>query len=134
MSPQEFQLEKRKKMITEEIDKIIESAQDFCFTHYEEEMEEEAVQGLKDASFKLAYTRKYYDVHKDEVVYFPSVARLIMTNRLQDEAEKSYFEEDDEWPVEYTKALKSAIANKNLEEEAENEEYMEKLATDVEGV
>ena len=85
---------------------------------------------------KLAYVKKYYDVMKDEIVMFPSVSKLILKNDLTIEAENYYYEEDDEFPPEYSKALKTVVrsAAKTEEEteiDEENDAYIEKLATDV---
>jgi hypothetical protein len=129
--------EKRVTMIKEEMDEIIKNADAFCLEHLEEDMEEEAIEALHKAAMKLAYTKKYYNVMKDEIVFFPSVAKLIMRADLTEEAEKHYYDEEDEWPLEYTKALKTVVreASKNEEDtevDAENDAYIEKLATDVE--
>jgi hypothetical protein len=129
--------EKRVTMIKEEMDEIIKDADAFCLKHLEEDMEEEAIEALNKAAMKLAYTKKYYDVMKDEIVFFPSVSKLIMKGDLTEEAEKHYYDEEDEWPLEYTKALKTVVreASKNEEDtevDAENDAYIEKLATDVE--
>lgn len=92
---------------------------------------------LVDRYKKLAYVKKFYDVMKDEIVFFPSVGKLIINGDLTEEAENHYYEEEDEWPLEYTKALKTVVrsAAKTEEEtevDAENDAYMIKLATDVE--
>ena len=129
--------EDRKKLITEEFKKIIEDTTDYCWEVLEEEFEKESIEALRKAADKLAYRRKYYDVMKDDVIFFPTVARLIMTNTLQEEAEKEYYEEEDEFPPEYAKALKTVCRDKGYagnpdEENAENDAYMDKLAQDVE--
>ena len=133
--------EKRDNMIADELKAILEGAADFVMEHYEEEdFEPEAAEALQKAASSLAYRRKYYDVVQDKVVYFPSVGRLILKADLMEEAEKHYYDEEDEWPIEYTKALKSVVreiaatkssSNDGMDED-EDEEYMEKLATDVE--
>lgn len=129
--------EKRQDMITEEFDKIIKDTIDYCWEALEEELEKEAIEALRKAADKLCYTRKYYDVVKDTVIYFPSVSRCIMTNTLQNEAATHYYEEEDEFPPEYAKALKTVCREKgyagNPDEENEaNDTYMEKLAQAVE--
>mmetsp|Transcript_44337 Transcript_44337/g.106809 ORF Transcript_44337/g.106809 Transcript_44337/m.106809 type:complete len:138 (-) Transcript_44337:159-572(-) len=129
--------EKRIKMIQEEFDQIIGEADKFCLEHLEEDMDPVAVEALKKAANKLAYVKKYYDVMKDEIVFFPSVGKLIINGELTEEAENDYYEEEDEWPVEYTKALKTVVrAAAKTEEETEvdeeNDAYIKKLATDVE--
>ena len=102
----------------------------------EEDFEKEAIEAISKASQTLAYKRKYYDVMKDKVVYFPTVARLIMTNILQEEAEKVYYDDGDDFPPEYSKALRTVCREKGHagdpdEENAENDAYMEKLAEDM---
>jgi len=129
--------EKRTKMIQEEFDKIIADADEFCLEHLEEDMDPEAVEALKKAAYKLAYVKKYYDVMKDEIVMFPSVGKLILKNDLSIEAENYYYEEEDEFPLEYTKALKTVVRSlakteEEIEIDEENDAYIEKLATDVE--
>ena len=131
--------EKRNTMIADELKAILEGATDFVMKHYEEdEFEPEAAEALQKAASSLAYRKKFYDVVHDKVVYFPSVGRLILKADLMEEAEKHYYDEEDEWPIEYTKALKSVVREIATKEsspeidEDEDEEYMEKLATDVE--
>ena len=133
--------EKRDTIIAGEMKAILEGAADFVMEHYEEdEFEPEAAEALQKAASILAYRKKYYNVVQDKIVYFPSVGRLILKADLIEEAEKYYYDEDDEWPIEYTKALKSVVraifaansTSKNVMDEDEDEEYMEKLATDVE--
>lgn len=126
--------EKRDAMLKEELEKIISLTQDYCWEALEEEFEPEAVDAVRKAAHELAYKRKYFDVMKDFVIFFPTVTRLIMTNALQEKAEDFYFEEDDEFPPEYAKALKTVCREKGFVKErdnAENDEYMEKLAQDM---
>lgn len=135
--PPKSEKEKRIAMIEGEMDQIIKDADAFCLQHLEEDMEEEAIQALNKAAMKLAYRKKYYDVMKDKIVFFPSVSKLIMKADLTEEAEKHYYDEEDEWPLEYTKALKSVVRAASTSEEdteidEENDAYIETLATDVE--
>lgn len=126
--------EKRETMLQEELDKIIVATQDYCWEALEEELEPEAVEAVRQAAHDLAYKRKYYDVMNDTVVYFPSVTRLLMTNTLQEKAEQHYHEEEDKFPPEYSKAFKTVCREKafvKADDSAENDEYMEKLAQDV---
>jgi hypothetical protein len=128
--------EKRMIMIEEEIDKILKDTQVWVEKFLEEDFEKEAMDALRTAAKTLAYRKKYYDLSKDEIIYFPSVARLIMKNALQDEAETCYWEEEDEFPLEYSKALKTVVREQGLykEEEEGDDEYMDKLAQDVEDI
>jgi hypothetical protein len=125
--------DKRMTMIEEEVDKILKETQLWVEKYLEEDFEKEAMDALRTAAKTLAYRKKYYDVTKDEIVYFPSISRLIMKNALQDEAETCYWEEEDEFPLEYSKALKTVVREQGLYEEDEegNDEYMSKLAQDV---
>ncbi len=126
--------EKRESILRGELDQIIAGTKDYCWDILEEELDPQAIAAIREAAFELAYRRKYYDVMKDELIYFPSVTRLLMTNTLQERAEKFYYEEDDEFPPEYSKALKTVCRDKGFvkdEDSAENDEYMEKLAQDV---
>jgi hypothetical protein len=136
-SEPEEEKEKRKAMIEEEMEKVIKDTQEYVEVNLEEEFEPEAIEALRKAARKMAYTKKFYDVMKDEIVFFPSVQGLIMKNSLQDEAEKYYWEEEDEFPLEYTKALKTVVREQGYkfddnEENIDNDAYMEKFAQDVE--
>jgi hypothetical protein len=126
--------EKRMTMIDEEIDKILKETQLWVEKYLEEDFEKEAMDALRTAAKTLAYRKKYYDVTKDEIIYLPSVSSLIMKNALQGEAETCYWEEEDEFPLEYSKALKTVVREQGMYEEDEegNDEYMSKLAQDVE--
>ena len=123
-------------MIAKEMEGIIDGTKKFVWEHLEEDFEEEAIEALQKAAATLAYRKKYYDVVKDTIVYFPSVSRLVLKAELTEEAEKHYYDEEDEWPLEYTKALKSVVRASNTESDLANEDddedYMDKLAVDVE--
>jgi hypothetical protein len=126
--------EKRATILQEELEIIIKAAEDYCLGFLEEEFEPQAIEAIRQAAQELAYTRKYYDVRNDEIIFFPTVARLVMTNVLSDRAESYYYEEEDEFPPEYSKALKTVCRDKGLindEDSIENDEYREKLAQDV---
>lgn len=128
--------EKRRAMIEEELDKVIKATQEYVEVNLEEEFEAEAIEALQKAARQLAYTKKFYDVMKDDIVFFPSVQTLIMKNSLQDEAEKYYWEEEDEFPPEYSKALKTVVREQGYrfdddDGNGDNDAYMEKLAQDV---
>ena len=102
--------EHRKTLIADEMESILEGTKDFVYEHYEEEeFDPVAIDALYKAANLLAYRKKYYNVMKDEIVYFPSVSRLILNADLMEEAEKHYYDEEDEWPIEYTKALKPYV-------------------------
>jgi len=127
----------RKTRLQRELQDILDAAHEYAQEELEEDdgLEIEAVQAITKAAYQMAYTKKYYDASKDELIYFPSVKRLVLRNEIQERAEKYYYE--DEFPLEYSKALKTVVRQLILdqggkEEDNENEDYMEKLAQDVE--
>ena len=128
----ELERSKRKDMINEELNKIIKDTEE---AELDDEMEMELVDALKQAAMKICYLKKYYDVFKDEFIYFPSVASKILDSSLLEEAEKYYYDEDDELPVLESAGLKEVVgkaaAAADDEDDVDNE-YMEKLAMDVE--
>ena len=133
--------EQRRKRIQDELDVILDASHTYCQEYLEEEeMESEAGVAITKSAYELAYRKKYYDVLKDEIIYFPSVAKLIITNTLQDQAEEYYYDDEDEFPLEYSKCLKTVCKDQGLvkeslgddDENEENDAYMEKLAQDVE--
>ena len=102
--------ERRKVLIEDELDKIIKGAHGYVQEYLEEdEFESEAIDAITKAANLLAYRRKYFDVMTDQIILFPSIPKLIMKNALQDEAEKYYWEEEDEFPLEYSKCLKTVV-------------------------
>merc|ERR1712232_1534414 len=134
--------ERRSEMIRSELDRIFTDADDFVVEHLEEDdMDPEAKKALKIVAFQLAYRKQYYDAVKDEIIWFPSVSKLIMKGELTDSAEDHYYDDEDEWPLEYTKALKTVVRNQTAESnnneieieiDEENDAYMEKPAFDIE--
>jgi len=64
----------------------------------------------------------------DEFIYFPSVYKKVLDYSLIEEAEKDYFHEDDEFPVEYSAALRAVAANYIGDEDTD---YMESMAIDL---
>ena len=122
--------ERRKIMIEEEFNTLIKQTEE---NELEEEMEEEAKDALWRASQELAYLKKYYNSFTDQIVFFPSVTSLAVSYDLIEKAEEYYFDEEDEFPMQYSAALRS-IACERLEESNDDgdEEYMAMLAADVE--
>lgn len=122
----------REEMIERELQPILDAAQDFCYEHYEDDMENEAIQAIKTAAATLAYRKKYFDVMKDMVVYFPSCSNLILSREIFEEAERNYYEVEDQFPAEYAKALCSVVFAeedaKSGKGEINDEEFMDKLA------
>ena len=131
-APELSEREMRKKMIEEELKKIIEEVE---AEELEEPFETEAMEALMKGAMKVTYLKKFYDVMKDEFIYFPDVMSTISNYDLLEEAEKHYYDEDDEFPPEYSAALRSivlqAIANKSEDEDLDFD-YMEPLAMDME--
>ncbi|KAG7365848.1 hypothetical protein IV203_028518 [Nitzschia inconspicua] len=136
MTAAEDAKQQRQDMIDMELTSILDAARDFCLEHYEDDMEEEAIEAIKSAAKSLAYRKKYFDVMKDTFVYFPSCQALILSRDLIDEAQNNYYEAEDEFPAEYAKALRTVVFDKQKkEDDAKNgegglndEEFMEKLA------
>ena len=129
--PVETEKDKRIRMINEELTRIVKQAQDEDFD--EEEMEPEAIEALEKAAMLVCYRKKYYDVLKDELIYFPSVGKSMLNGDLFEAAETYYFEEDDEFPMEYSGSLKAAVSTILSPDELDlDEDYMSMLALDVE--
>jgi hypothetical protein len=134
--------EKRDIILQQELETIIKATEDYCWEVLEEEFDPLAIEAIRRAAQELAYRRKFYDVMNDEFRLFPTVTRLIMTNTLTDRAASYYNDqeeeeedqEEDEFPPEYSKALKTVCRDNGLVKEddsAENDDYMEKLAQDI---
>jgi hypothetical protein len=118
---------KREKLLKEELDAIIKQTEE---EQLGEPFEPEAVHALKVAAAKVSYLKMYYDVLKNEFIYLPPVAKTIINYSLLDEAENHYFDEEDEFPVEYSEALRS-IATLFLQDDYLDYDYMEKLAVEI---
>jgi hypothetical protein len=121
--------EKRNKMIDEELTGLIKAADE---NELEEPFDEESIEALKKAAYNICYLKKYYDVMKDEFIYFPSVTKTVVDYTLMEEAEKYYYEEGDEYPQDLSIGLRSVATMKLAEEDDDiDEEYMSALAQDV---
>lgn len=94
--------EARKEVIEAEVDRICQAAQ----TELDKEMRDEGVSALKTAALKLAYTHKYLDMDNDKMVLHPSILYLLIGTEIYEEAEKHYYEPEDEYPLKYIAALK----------------------------
>eukprot|EP00980_Cylindrotheca_fusiformis_P019679 scaffold6870_cov121-Cylindrotheca_fusiformis.AAC.6 len=119
--------EYRQQLIDSELASIIKETES---NELEEPLEPEAIEALRVAANNLAYRKKYYSSVADKYVYFPSVTRLLVDYSMIEEAEKYYYDEEDEFPIEYSAAIR-AIACEKIENDNENEE-MEQFAVDVE--
>jgi hypothetical protein len=122
--------DKRRRMIAEELKSIVKQVED---EELDDDLEPEALEALEKASMTICLRKKYYDVMRDELIYFPSVCKAILNGDLIDEATKYYYDEEDEFPLVYCAALKSiAMVSMSKETADLDEEYMSKLALDVE--
>ncbi|KAL3895020.1 MAG: hypothetical protein SGARI_007574 [Bacillariaceae sp.] len=115
------------QLIDAELGKMIQQTEE---EELEDPFETEIVMALQEAAHKICYTKKYYDAMKDEFIFFPSVAKTIMSYDLMEEADKHYFDEEDELPIDVSAGLRS-VAVQHLDDDVD-EEYMEAMAADVE--
>ena len=134
--------EMRRQMVDEELTRIVQEAEQ---SELEEEFEPEALEALKIAANKIAYIKKYYNVMKDEMISFPTVTKTIIDYTLFDEAEKYYFDEEDEFPQEYQVAIRAVVFDQMMEKKSEESddavyedavyaEMMERLASNEDEV
>ncbi|KAG7362983.1 hypothetical protein IV203_026343 [Nitzschia inconspicua] len=122
--------EKRKQMIDEELSNLIKEADE---NELEDPFDEESIEALKKAAHKICYLKKYYDVMKDKFIFFPSVTKSVVDYTLIEEAEKFYYDEDDEYPQDLSIGLRSVATMRMAEEDDDiDEDYMLALAQDVE--
>lgn len=131
--PAQSEAEKRKTMIEEELERLIKQTNE-TELRVEDPFDDDSVEALKKAAIKICYTKKYYDVMNDKLIYFPSVTKTVIDYRLMEEAEKFYFEEDDEYPADLSGGLRAVAFAIIAEEEDDDmdEDYMSALAQDVE--
>jgi hypothetical protein len=120
---------KRKAMIDQELNMLVKDAE---AEELSEPMEPEAIAALKQAAMKICFVKKYYDVFKDEFIYFPSVTASILDHTLTEEADKYYFDEDDELPMMYGIGLRSVAGiAASKEEHTIDIDYLLPLSMDV---
>jgi hypothetical protein len=122
--------EHRQQMIDDEFKGIMKETED---NELDEPFEPEAVEALRIAANKLAYLKKYYNSFTDEFVYFPSVTKLLVNYSMIEEAEKHYFDEEDEFPIDYSAALRSVACEKvgDDDDDENDDDYMMRVAADV---
>lgn len=118
----------REQMIHDEFKLIIKETED---NELEEPFEREAVDALRIAAGKLAYLKKYYNCLTDKFVYFPSVTKLLVNYSLIEEAEQHYFDAEDEFPMDYSAALRTVACEKIGDDDGDDDAYMMLLAADV---
>jgi hypothetical protein len=81
---------------------------------------------------KICYVKRYYDVMKDEFINFPSVTQTIVDYRLIEEAEKFYFDEEDEYPQDLSIGIRSVALDLLVAEDTDiDEDYMNALSQDI---
>eukprot|EP00980_Cylindrotheca_fusiformis_P023732 scaffold10878_cov131-Cylindrotheca_fusiformis.AAC.1 len=86
-------------------------------------MEAESKEAIIKAANEICYLKRYYDVMKDEMILFPSVSQTILNYSLMEQAEQHYFEQDNEFPLEYSAALRSvAAAGKEGEDDDDDDD------------
>ena len=102
-------------------------------------MDPESVKALKKAALQNCYVKEYSDVFEDDVVYFPLISSKVLDYSLIEEAEEFYYNEEDGFQQWETVAIQKVVATAVAKSEAEMEEdevvnndYMTKLALDVE--
>jgi DNA repair exonuclease SbcCD ATPase subunit len=121
--------DKRNKMIEEELMMLVKKADE---EELEEPFDEESVEALRKAAHKICYIKKYYDVMKDAFIYFPSVSKTLVDYSLLEEAEKHYYEEEDEYPQDLSIGIRSVATMQMAEADDDmDEDYMLALAQDV---
>merc|ERR1711935_1267674 len=107
----------RQKCIERDLDFFIKKAAD---EHLDESMRDEAIKAIKLAGAKYAYKRKFYDAESDKIIVFPSVAHCLIGTDIYEEAEKHYYDKDDDFPMKYTSALRSlGLESGGAEEDVE---------------
>ena len=125
--------EKRIDIIDGDLKKFIKLVDE---NELEEPMEEEAVNALTKAAYEICCVKKYYDVMNDKMIFFPSVAKTVMNFDLFEAAEPHFFDEEDEFPMEYSAGLRSVVAeamgdDDDDDENGHDDEMIERLSVTV---
>ncbi|KAL3939466.1 MAG: hypothetical protein SGBAC_005814 [Bacillariaceae sp.] len=130
---------KRQNMIHTELNGMIDEMMDSEDFEDEDEMDPESYDPLMQAAKEICYTRKYYDVSADRIVFFPSVTKTIINSDLFEKAEEYYFDEDDEFPSDYSVGLRAvaferifAQGNAGGDDDEMDDDMMERLSMAVE--
>jgi hypothetical protein len=105
--------QKRINMINKEIDDIIDKLKEYFGYHMMDELfvTDDIKDALTKGALNIAYRKIYYDVIQDQIIYFPSCKELILSYTLMEEAEKYYYDTEDEFPVEYSKGLRTVVSS-----------------------
>jgi hypothetical protein len=119
----------RKKKIDEEMTRLVKHAEEVNLAG---PIQSEVYSCLKKVVMKLTYTKKFYDVFKDEFIYFPTISHTMLDYTVFEEAEALYGEESNVLPIQYVAALRSAADYDIFKYCADLDiAYMENLAADV---
>ena len=126
----ESENEKRFKMIDKELKDLIKQADE---NELEEPFDEDSIKALTKGALKICYTKKFYDVMNDTMIYFPSVPQTVVDYRLIEEAERFYFDDVDEFPQDLSIGLRSVATEFILSSQDDDydEEYMTAIAQDI---
>jgi len=101
---------KRMTMIAKEMENILEGAQDYLLRHMlDDDLGDEAKNALYTAAMGSAYLKHYYDTTELRVVYYPTCNDLILNHNFIDEAAKFYYREQDDFPPEYSRAVRYSV-------------------------
>ncbi|OEU23552.1 hypothetical protein FRACYDRAFT_233726 [Fragilariopsis cylindrus CCMP1102] len=105
--------QKRINMINNEIDSIMDNLKEYFGYHMMDELfvTDDIKDVLLKAAYNLAYTKIYYCCIKDKIIYFPSCQELILNYTLMEEAETYYYNSEDEFPIEYSKGLRTVVSS-----------------------
>lgn len=115
----------RQRLIEKEIDQYCKRAGE---EQLDKEMRDEGVKALKIGANKYAYKKRYYDSANDKMIVYPSVAGCLAGHDVYEEAEKYYYDPEDEYPLKYTAALRDlALENGGGDEDTD---HMDTMAMD----
>jgi len=116
----------RQNMIDTELKGMIEEMMKSEDFEEEDEMEPESYDAIIRAANEICYTRKYYDVSADKIIFFPSVTKTIVNFDLFEKATEYYFDEDDEFPTDYSMGLRNIVFERiEAEGDASDDEEMD---------
>ncbi|KAL3942035.1 MAG: hypothetical protein SGBAC_003696 [Bacillariaceae sp.] len=117
----------RKAKIEKEVREYVQQAES---QELDKEMREEGVNAVIKAANKMAYKKKWRDEVQAKWVVFPSIKALLVRTEVYEEAEKYYYDPEDEFPLKYISALKEvAIIDGGFDEDIE--EMEEEGAIDI---
>mmetsp|Transcript_26522 Transcript_26522/g.64638 ORF Transcript_26522/g.64638 Transcript_26522/m.64638 type:complete len:1323 (+) Transcript_26522:248-4216(+) len=110
----------RKGKIEKEVREYVKQAES---QELDKEMRDEGVNAVIKACNKMAYKKKWRDEVQAKWVVFPSVKALLVRTEVYEEAEKYYYDPEDEFPLKYISALKAVgIIDGGFDEEIDEME------------